>query len=324
MIGGLIFKKVLGSLLCLLLVLQTGAAAFAQEDAREDRPRATGAAVGIPSEEEAADLQEESAGFAGSEAETAAPDEAERLVDKLGRIEDTGQGLVFGADNRVWLDHEARTTYPYRAVVGLIVYMPNGDILTGTGTMISSNKVLTCGHCVYDPRVGWADSVEVIPGRSQDDWPYGSCWATNYVICSAWYESVEGNTREDYYNTSDYGYDLAVLTLDTPIGDTVGWAGMNWTTYSMDGQWVEAVGIPGSNLRMGSATGQIWEETSESFSTQIDLEPGQSGAPLLVDFGNGDYRIVGVHCSEVPEEGVNKAVRLTEDKYNWILQEINN
>ena len=214
---------------------------------------------------------------------------------------------VFGGDDRIWLDYSTRTTYPYCAVVSAVSYFPNGDCRVGTAVVVDHYTLLTCGHCVYDPsRGGWADAVDLIPGRDNDSWPYGSTYAS--------YMLVPGK----YYNNLEWTYDFAILNTPDDLGSKVGWFGMSWQTASLDGQTVETVGYPASTMAEMKTSGTIDESGTEYLHFKLDTSGGQSGSPLYRWESDGWPHVLGLVRGE--DDVTNYGVRLTETKFDFIME----
>lgn len=80
---------------------------------------------------------------------------------------------VYGTDSRDLVDAEILDDTPYRQVVR-IVY-PHIDHAYGicTGTWISEEHVMTCGHCLYKPPYrGFKDVIGVLSAETAQEYPF--------------------------------------------------------------------------------------------------------------------------------------------------------
>lgn len=81
--------------------------------------------------------------------------------------------VVIGDDDR----REVTVTkqYPWRCICSLLITAADGSNWIGTGWLVGPRVLLTAGHCVYiHTRGGWAEQIEVIPGRRGTERPFGS------------------------------------------------------------------------------------------------------------------------------------------------------
>jgi V8-like Glu-specific endopeptidase len=179
------------------------------------------------------------------------------------------------------------TGFPWRAVVKIETTLPTtprGDISNCSGAMIDSFHVLTAGHCVYDQ--GWPTSAfKVIPGKNGTSEPYGEAYGTYARTYQAF---ADGNWQ----------YDMALITLDRPIGQQTGWFGYEAQVASS----VNSAGYPaerydGAHMYhtygavRGSADNYLYASRT---SSGLYFEGGQSGSPIWRYDGTNNY-IEAVH-----------------------------
>src|SRR5262249_9132823 len=93
----------------------------------------------------------------------------------------------------------------------------NGEAFVGSGNMVSTYQVLTCGHNLYDndpatPRSGFASWITVTPGMNGAAAPFGRAAATRFYVPNSW-------------TAGDINYDLGILVLNQQIGNQTGWFG---------------------------------------------------------------------------------------------------
>ncbi|MCC6816959.1 MAG: T9SS type A sorting domain-containing protein [Saprospiraceae bacterium] len=116
--------------------------------------------------------------------------------------------------------------YPISTVVKLFItfYNPtNGSNSFGTcsGVMISPEFVLTAGHCIkskFDS--SYAVSCIVIPAYNLGKQPYGRVTIKNWFSFTQW------------LSNGDLDYDIAIMSLNQPIGNSTGWLDLSYNTDS--------------------------------------------------------------------------------------------
>jgi Ca2+-binding RTX toxin-like protein len=187
----------------------------------------------------------------------------------------------------VEISSENRLVAPY-AQIGLIVsYWGTGGATSGTFSIVGQNDVLTATHLVYDPdKGGKPTSVELYiaadynqtTDRFDDE---GTKISVN-VDNIQYQDQVYTDRNNELLTSYESSYDVAVIGLDTSIGDTYGYLKLNPFITQLDNFQVLAVGYPvdGTGMMQGSVTpsmdSNIWITNTE------DLKPGNSGGPLLV------------------------------------------
>jgi V8-like Glu-specific endopeptidase len=107
---------------------------------------------------------------------------------------------------------DAADAFPARAV-GMVHAVHGATAIGCTGALIGPATVLTAAACVYDPGRGWPDRILFVPGidgAGDGDgppaiWPWASA-----TLSPAHPDGAAGP---------------AVVTLATPLGETLGWLG---------------------------------------------------------------------------------------------------
>jgi len=193
------------------------------------------------------------------------------------------------------LDFTTRNQQPYSNIGTLVTTWSDGSESIGTFSLVGRNDILTAAHCVYDPDVGgWATGFEFYFGAD-----YNSAtgqfesWLAQpaYTRWSALAWTSQAFTDSDHQTMlqSEAQFDVALIGIDTAIGDQMGWLGL---APGYDGyQSALAVGYP------EGSTGMMQDSVTVTSSSVYDLYessapsmgPGSSGGPLLV----GDY-VIGV------------------------------
>lgn len=189
-----------------------------------------------------------------------------------------------------------RTGFPYSAVVYVSVRWGDGSGTSGSGVVVGVNDVLTAAHVVYDrTKGGWASSVTIYPGADTQprlDAPFGKFgngWRIS-VRDSDWDRDGDG-----YVTASESQYDLALIGLYEPIGNTTGWLGSR--NERTDGP-ATMVGYPGRGT--GMMAERVFADASSRYGVYTmdsGLGPGSSGGPLLRTAANGDVYVVWVASS---------------------------
>ncbi|WP_225891024.1 trypsin-like serine peptidase [Streptomyces dioscori] len=215
---------------------------------------------------------------------------------------------VHGPDDRVQITDTS--VYPWRVHCYLLITTRDNVRYQGTGWLIGPHTIATAGHVVYikgsgvAARDGWAQSIQVMPGRNGASLPFGSITCTNFRSVTGWTDNGDENF--------DYG---AIIT-PSDIGSTVGWFGFGvWSDSDLLKTTGNIAGYPGDK-----AAGTLWyaargidSVAARKVYYDIDTAGGQSGSSVYrVD--NSDRFGFAIHAYGGAR--VNSGTRFTTPVYN--------
>jgi V8-like Glu-specific endopeptidase len=223
---------------------------------------------------------------------------------------------VYGTDNRKPVG--GTTQFPWSAI-GLVEVQVGWETYVGTGVMIGKSLALTCGHVVSGPETRNATSITFIPGQNGGEEPFGRINVVKVIPTSQWAASAAD------------GYDIAILVLESSIGDSTGWFQI---AVKPDAFFADAIlTTAGYPTDMGtfnpySVSGRSYGMDGNIIIHDLDSEPGQSGSPVWYGSNDGGARLVGLlegsYITSSPfgtgQEGI--AARIDSTTANWIEEEL--
>lgn len=170
----------------------------------------------------------------------------------------------------------ATNYYPYWTIGKLYFTPAGGGSATCSASLVTSRNgrgsVLTAGHCVYTPGLGWSSNVVFRPSYRN-----GSSYGP-YAVPTLW-----TLTTWAYYG--DYGDDVGMGCPTSNLASTFGTLGLRWNASAV--QDTHAFGYP-SNISSGQYLIVCRDNTSASGSSLIkmgcDMTYGSSGGPWVDDF----------------------------------------
>ncbi|MCP4203770.1 MAG: serine protease [bacterium] len=192
---------------------------------------------------------------------------------------------VIGEDERQQIADTSQ--YPCRSIGSLAITGADGSELIGTGWLAGKRLVVTAGHCVYmHDRGGWAQRIEVTPGRNGSRLPYSTVTTSRFRSVTGW------------LNRRDRSLDYGALLLPEAIGDDLGYLGFaSLSNHDLRQNEINIAGYPDDKPQAGSLWWQARHLERIGTSTlayTVDTSGGQSGAPIWRHL-NGSRQVVGIH-----------------------------
>jgi V8-like Glu-specific endopeptidase len=220
---------------------------------------------------------------------------------------------VHGTDQRIRVTETSK--YPFRVNASLLITARDGSQWVGTAWFISPRTLITAGHCVYikgsgsPARDGWVKSIQVMPGRNEQQLPYGSVTSTHFWTVRGWADSGDEN------------YDYGAIVLPTEMGNVVGTLGFAvYRDVDLQGAVANVTGYPGDK-----PSGTLWYDSKAIAAVNpskvyydIDTAGGQSGAAVYI-VKDGQRIAVAVHAYGGPT--TNSGTRISAPVFanltNW-------
>ncbi len=189
------------------------------------------------------------------------------------------------------------TSYPWNTICYLD-FLVAGDSYRGSGILIDSNCVLTCGHNLWDQELKvWSTSMTVTPAQSQDYQggtiyaPFGTVSAPSLSTNSAYTDRSGG-----------FEYDYGVVKLPRSFP---GISTFMPIEYDSTPSVIHLAGYPGE-VQNETNSFDMWYDYDEVLGYegsadrvllhQADTSGGQSGAPVWrFDDTTQAYRLVAIH-----------------------------
>jgi len=194
-------------------------------------------------------------------------------------------------------------SYPITTIVKLYLtfYNPSTggySYMTCSGAIINPGFVITAGHCIKsntDP--SYVVACTVMPEYNMGSQPFGQTTTTNWYSFTQW------------TNNGNWDYDMAILSLSSPIGNSTGWLGWGYNAnnsfFTSSSNTFHSFGYPGRDdfgnpvfeqgERMYYMNGYMdnWQSTNTMCHNNIGYH-GQSGSALYYKDGSNNRYVYGV------------------------------
>jgi len=184
---------------------------------------------------------------------------------------------------------------PYSAICYIVCTWPDGSATRASGVIVGENDVLTALHAVFDEdRGGWAQTTVVYPGADTSPVftdPFGAYADVGSIVGRAANWDLDG---DGLLTAQESQGDLALIGLDSRIGDVTGWISLADVPNEFTGV---IAGYParGTGLMVESDTATVPGD-ADVYDVASGLGAGASGGPLLYSSGGVTY-VAGVLSS---------------------------
>lgn len=211
-----------------------------------------------------------------------------------------------GEENRV--RQTDTRTWPWSAICYLIIHRgPNQ--YRGTGFFVAPDAVVTAGHCLHN-RFGYADRIQVVPGRDLEDWPFGSAVGRDFHVPTEWRRGRDA--AFDYgvirLPNSDLGAQTGVLPIADLAPEVLKASQLNTAGYPSDM-------TPSRALHFNAGPcDAVYRQRLQYF---VDTWKGASGSPVWIKSGE-DRVVVGIHnYGHCPNFATRINARVLQDLQTW-------
>ncbi len=207
---------------------------------------------------------------------------------------------------------------PY-SQIGLIECLWGNQGKRGTFALVGPNDIITASHLVYNPTLGGkATTINLYLGADYNNITdqfesYGN--RLSYQNINIDYQSnIYSDEYEELLAASESQVDVAIIGLDQLVGNTYGYLSINPLLSQVSNYNATAIGYPTDGTGMMERTVNPLLEDNLWVSQGVDLKPGNSGGPLIID-----HSIVGIASAANDSESTWATTRLN---FDFILDHI--
>lgn len=245
----------------------------------------------------------------------------------LAQDDEPSPHIIVGEDNRQPVNNPSGrflSTCLIRSEIGNKGYI-------GTGWLINDTYVMTAGHMLYKPNLGFADSIEVYVGASG---------GTYKEYRTGWWKAVGHDyvdSLDNEYNTKGVFDDWGIIELSTPLTVDVGHLGRHPVNSASDMQnrTYYTQGYPGDrNSDVTNWKNRVMYQTSGTIignrerylpvvNTNIDVTNGQSGSAIYSYRSGYGYTAEGIVVAEYGSQDCNSIILYNTYLHNYVYDLIN-
>ena len=136
---------------------------------------------------------------------------------------------------------------------------------------------------------GWADEIEVRPGRDENEEPFSKTTATHFATVDSW-----------IYDR-DPDFDYGVIHLDEDLGEQTGWFGFSSKgDLALSDSLVNISGYPADKnfgRQQWHHANRVLRPEANRIFYDVDTYGGQSGSPVWIYEDESDVPVViGIHA----------------------------
>ena len=196
---------------------------------------------------------------------------------------------------------EATGSRPWRWICQLVVTDANDRKLLATGWLAAPHLVITAGRCIFEPGVGRARRIEVIPGLDGSYRPYGSTTSRRFATVQGWIEQRDPSC--------DYG----CIFLNNAFAG-IGHFGLGqYTNNGLLGQITNNAGYPdfarGRPCFEACAVGAAEDRMIGYRASGCELSVG-SPVWMQAERGNRTQRLV---CGMIGSSDLSRTIRISRE-----------
>ncbi|WP_155897922.1 trypsin-like serine peptidase [Allocoleopsis franciscana] len=207
---------------------------------------------------------------------------------------------------------------------------PNGNLYSGTGTLVDNWHVLTAAHNLWGKDMGgngFATKVTFSAAQNRNNVPFGQISATRAWITEDYQTTAPPSPlleNDDVGDCTKYIWDFGLVRLSQAVQPDAGYCSFkSYDDKTLTNNNIRITGYPGDQTAgtMWTATGRVTLSNDDDllFYNKISTYKGQSGAGLMIP-DNNTFVICGIHVAGSTKLNTNFAVRLNDTNVATIKQ----